>query len=62
MLQCMSVDEIKQQIKELPPAELDQVAAFILQLRRSNDPERKEEIAAMIADPDVVSWGQVKGE
>ena len=62
MLQTMSVDEIKQQIKELPPAELDQVASFILQLRRSNDPERKEEITEMIADPDVVPWGQVKEE
>ena len=58
----MSIEQIKQQIKELPQAELDQVAAFILQLRRSKDPGRKEEIAAMIADPDVVPWSQVKEE
>jgi hypothetical protein len=52
----MSVDQIKDGIRELSPSELDQVAALILQLRRSNDPERKSELAKMIDDTDVVPW------
>ena len=52
----MSVDQIKEGIRELSPTELDQVAALILQLRRSNDPERKRELAEMIDDTDVVPW------
>lgn len=55
----MSIEQIKEQIRGLPPNEIDQVAAFILELRRSKNPERKKEIAAMIDDPDLVPWDKV---
>ena len=58
----MSVDQIKDGIRELSPAELDQVAALILQLRRSNDPERKGDLAGMIDDQDVVPWKRDSSE
>ena len=54
----MSIHQLKEEIKELGPVELDQVAALILQLRRSNNPERKKELAEMIDDPNTVVWKQ----
>jgi len=53
---CMSIDQIKDEIKVLRPKELDQVAALILQIRRENDPDRKAKIGQMIDDQDVVAW------
>ena len=50
----MSVTEIKNELKVLPPEELDQIAALILQLRRSHDPDRALQVGSMIDDPDVV--------
>lgn len=52
----MGIQQLKNEIKELGPVELDQVAALILQLRRSNDPERTRKLAEMIDDPDVIAW------
>ena len=52
----MSVEQIKDEIRDLSAAELDQVAAFILQLRRSTDLDRKRELAEMIDDPEVTQW------
>ncbi len=43
-------------------ADLDQVAALILQLRRAKDTERSKELAQMIDDKDVVSWSGTVGE
>ena len=47
----MTVDEIKKEIKGLEPAVLQELSSFLLQLRRSQDPERKEEIARLIDSP-----------
>jgi hypothetical protein len=62
----MSIEQIKESIKELDPSELDQVAALILQIRRANDPERKKELSQMIDDKDVVSreigWENLAGK
>jgi len=52
----MSIDQIKDEIKDLPPEELDQVAALILQIRRETDPDRKTRLSEMIDDEDVVAW------
>lgn len=52
----MSIEQIKESIRELDPPELDQVAALILQIRRANDPERKKELSEMIDDQDVIPW------
>ncbi|MDA0348843.1 MAG: hypothetical protein O3C43_15320 [Verrucomicrobia bacterium] len=52
----MSIEQIKEKIRELDPSELDQVAALILQIRRTNDPERKKELSQMIDDKDVIPW------
>lgn len=54
----MSVAEIKKEIKELQPSEIDEVAAFILQIRRANDPERKEELSKLIDGDDWVEWNK----
>ena len=53
----MSIEQIKESIRELDPSELDQVAALILQIRRANDPERKKELSQMIDDQEVIPWG-----
>lgn len=58
----MSVDQIKEGIRELSAAQLDQVAALILQLRRANNPDRKDELAEMIDDQDVVPWNSPSAE
>ena len=52
----MSIEQIKESIRGLEPSELDQVAALILQIRRTNDPERKKELSEMIEDQDVIPW------
>lgn len=52
----MSIEQIKESIRELDPFELDQVAALILQIRRTNDPERKKELSEMIDDQNVIPW------
>jgi hypothetical protein len=54
----MTIEQLKEQIRDLQPSELDQVAAYILQLRRSKDPGRKTELAAMIDDPDMIPWNK----
>ncbi len=52
----MSIDQIKESIRELDSSELDQVAALILQIRRTNDSERRQELSEMIEDQDVIPW------
>lgn len=52
----MSIDQIKAEIKVLPPEEIDEVAALLLQIRRDNDPDRKARIGEMIDDRDVDAW------
>jgi hypothetical protein len=55
----MSVNEIKDEIRALPPEELDQVAALILDLRRSNDPKQKSQLTEMIDDLTVTTLDKV---
>ncbi|WP_309398425.1 hypothetical protein [Cerasicoccus maritimus] len=52
----MSLVEIKEEIKALQAADLDEVAALILQLRRARDPERKDQLAELIDGEDFVRW------
>lgn len=52
----MSVTEIKEEIKSLEASDLDEVAALILQLRRSKDPERKKQLTDLIDSSDWVVW------
>jgi len=59
---AMSIDQIRDEIKGLPPEELDQVAALILQIRRENDPDRKARIGEMIDDQEVVAWTPASSE
>ena len=52
----MSIVEIKEEIKSLEVADLDEVAALILQLRRGKDPERKKQLTDLIDSDDWVAW------
>ena len=52
----MSIEQIKESIRELDPSELDQVAALILQIRRTNDSEHKKKLSKMIEDQDIIPW------
>lgn len=52
----MSVTEIKEELKTLQDTELDEVAAQILQLRRSRNPDRKKDLADLLDSPDWVEW------
>ena len=53
---CMSVAEIKEEMKNLEAPQLDELAALILQIRRSKDPERKEQISELIDGDDWIAW------
>ena len=46
---------------DFAPEALDDLKGIVREIAKDN-PERKEEITEMIADPDVVPWGQVKEE
>lgn len=50
----MSVAEIKNELKNLDTSEVDEVAAFILQMRRAKDPARKSQLADMIDNSEWV--------
>lgn len=52
----MSVAEIKEEIKNLEAPQLDELAALILQIRRSKDPERKDQISEFIDGEDWIAW------
>jgi len=52
----MSLVEIKDELKTLEDAQLDEVAALILQLRRSRDPDRKDQLADLIDGEDFTPW------
>ena len=47
----MTIDEMKEEIKGLEPNVLQELSSFLLELRRSRDPERREEIARLIDSP-----------
>lgn len=48
----MSIDQIKEEIKVMDPVSLQKLSTFLLKFRRSQDPERKQEIADLIDSPD----------
>ncbi len=52
----MSIAEIKNELKSMEDAQLDEVASLILQLRRARDPRRKDELADLIDGNDWVVW------
>lgn len=52
----MSIAEIKEEIKNLEAPELDELAALILQIRRSKDSERKDRVAELIDGDDWIPW------
>lgn len=52
----MSVTEIKEEIKNLGVPQLDELAALILQIRRSKDPERKDHVSELIDGNDWIAW------
>lgn len=52
----MSVAEIKEEIKNLEAPQLDELAALILQIRRSKDPERKDQVSNLIGGADWIPW------
>ena len=47
----MSIDEIKKEIKSMDDSVLQELTSFILQVRRLNDPARKEEITQLLDSP-----------
>jgi len=56
----MSIAEIKNELKSMEDAQLDEVASLILQLRRSRDPRRKDELTDLIDGDDWVEWKKDK--
>jgi len=52
----MSVAEIKEEIKKMEAPQLDELAALILQIRRSKDPERQDQVSALIDGDDWIPW------
>ncbi|MGF1530484.1 MAG: hypothetical protein ACFCU4_03885 [Puniceicoccaceae bacterium] len=52
----MSVAEIKEEIKNMEAPQLDELAALILQIRRSKDPERKDQVSALIDGDEWILW------
>ncbi|MCC5842605.1 MAG: hypothetical protein JJT96_20985 [Opitutales bacterium] len=47
----MSVEQIKAEIQSLETDDLQDLASFVLQLRRERDPRRPDEIAGKIDRP-----------
>ena len=48
----MSIEEIKKEIKVMNSTGLRELSTFLLQVRRAQDPERRNEIADLIDSPD----------
>ena len=55
-LSHMGVAEIKEEIKNMEAPQLDELAALILQIRRSKDPERQDQVSALIDGDDWIPW------
>lgn len=47
----MSVQEIKNELKQMDESTLRELSAYIFQLRRSQDPERKRKISEKLNSP-----------
>lgn len=48
----MTVEEVKNELKHMEAPMLKEITSFILQLRRQQDPERKQKISEIIDSPD----------
>jgi hypothetical protein len=48
----VSVDQIKAEIQTMEDPDLQELASFLVQIRRSRDPERMDEIAEKIDRPE----------
>ena len=49
----MTVEEVKNELRNMDPPVLQELTAFILQLRRSQDPDRKGKVAEILDSPDT---------
>lgn len=49
----MTIEEIKNELKAMNASELRELSAFILQLRRSLDPDRKRKVSEILDSPDT---------
>jgi len=47
----MSIEQIKEEIRRMPPEGLRQLSTYLLQVRRTQDPARKQQIADLIDSP-----------
>ena len=56
MFAAMSVEEIKERIASLSPAEQSEISAFLFQLRRASDAEYQERVSSRLSDPDPSHW------
>ena len=48
----MTVEEVKDEIRNMEAPVLQELTSFILQLRRQQDPERKKKITEVLDSPD----------
>ena len=49
----MTVDEVKKELRNMDAPVLQELSAFILQLRRSQDPDRKKRATQILDSPDT---------
>ena len=49
----MTVEEVKDELRHMDAPVLQELTAFILQLRRSQDPDRKQKVAEALDSPDT---------
>ena len=52
----MSVEQIKNSLASLSPAEQGEVSAFLFHLRHASDPEYQSRVEARLSDPDPAHW------
>lgn len=52
----MSLAEIKEQAAALPPLEQAELAAFLAERLRREDPDYQRELARLAGDPDPQHW------
>lgn len=52
----MSLAELKEQAVELPPEEQAELAAFVAERLRRDDPAYRKELARLMDDPDPKQW------
>lgn len=49
----MTVEEVKDELRHMDAPVLQELTAFILQLRRSQDPDRKQQVAEALDSPNT---------